>query len=146
MDLVGFHGVSCDLFIFICIYIEVILLAFRWVQVMSHYIQVLSSVWLSSKATACIFPWFLQHSRALSFAFYCLKGWTKLHNVNVIFNQIGVFLGYIALHLHCPTLFSLSNSRMQNSEHDCVAKIIKNQGNMHAVALLLSQTELNTWM
>ena len=26
------------------------------------------------------------------------------------------------LHLHCATLLSLSNSRMQNPEHDCVAK------------------------
>ena len=43
------------------------------------------------------FPWILQHSRALDFAFYCLKGWTKLHDVNVIFNETDVFVGYIAL-------------------------------------------------
>ena len=68
---------------------------FPSIQVLSHYIQVLSSVWLSSKATACTF----QHSRALDFAFYCLKGWAKLHNVNVIFNQIDVFL--VILHWYC---------------------------------------------
>ena len=45
------------------------------------------------------------------------------------------------LHLHCATLLSLSNSRMQSPEHDCVAKF---KGKVHAVALLLSQSELNT--
>ena len=46
------------------------------------------------------FPWILQHSRALDFAFYCLKGWAKLHNVNyVMFNQIDVFL--VILHWYC---------------------------------------------
>ena len=46
------------------------------------------------------FPWILQHSRALDFAFYCLKGWATLHNVNVMFNQIDVFL-VIILHWYC---------------------------------------------